>query len=112
VVRDFAFGHPTPGRQTADFEKGASLAVLYTHGDTRMDWMRAGMALQRVLLAATARDVACSLLTQALEVTALRRLLRVPSMGVVEPQVLLRLGYGVPAPASRRRPVHDVLDLP
>jgi len=109
VVRDFAFGYPVPGRETAAFEKMASLAVLYTYGDTRMDWLRAGMALQRVLLTATALDVATSLLTQALEVASLRWLLRIPALGVVAPQAMLRLGYGVPVHPSPRRPVGDVL---
>jgi nitroreductase len=110
VVRDYAFGYPVPGRQAVDFEREPSLAVLYTHGDGLVHWLRAGLGLQHLLLVATSRGIAAQPLTQALEVPELRRLLRVEAMGDVVPQVLLRLGYGVPVPAVARRPVSDVLE--
>jgi nitroreductase len=111
LVRDFALGTPVVGREAADFERAPSLGVLYTTGDGRVDWLRAGQGLQRLLLMATDHGLQASLLTQALEVPALRWLLRTPSMGAVVPQALLRLGYGAPPPATRRRPVADVLEF-
>jgi hypothetical protein len=82
--------------------------VLLTRGDTRRDWLVAGQALERVLLAATARGLATSLLTQAAEVPSMRWLLR-SSLGPGQPHALIRLGYGPRGPASPRRPVPDVL---
>jgi nitroreductase len=109
-VRDF-----TPNRHEplgyAWFEDAPRLAVLSTTGGTRKDWMHAGQALQRVLLTATLRGVAAAPLTQPLE-TADAWLVRDPRAGVEQPQMILRLGYGLPVPASPRRPVSDVLDEP
>jgi nitroreductase len=109
LVRDFAHGAPVVGREAADFEQRPSLGVLYTAHDERADWLRAGQALERVLLTATDRGLQMSLLTQAVEVPSLRWMLRVPSLGPAVPQALLRLGYGPPPPTTPRRPVSDVL---
>jgi nitroreductase len=109
AIRDFALGSYIEGRSTASFERRPLLAVLSTKGDGRADWLRAGQALYRVLLAATVAGVSCSLLTQPLERSELRWLLRPPRSAAGVPQALLRLGYGPEVPASRRRPVDDVL---
>jgi len=109
-VRDF-----TPDRHEplgyAWFEEAPRLAVLSTAGSARKDWMHAGQALQRVLLTATLRGIAAAPLTQPLE-TADAWLVRDPLAGTEQPQMILRLGYGLPVPASPRRPVSDVLDEP
>jgi nitroreductase len=86
-------------------------SVLSTAGGTRKDWVHAGQALQRVLLAATLRGIAAAPLTQPLE-TADAWLVRDPRADIEQPQMILRLGYGLPVPASPRRPVSDVLDEP
>lgn len=91
------------------FEETPQLAVLSTAGGTRKDWMHAGQALQRVLLTATAHGIAAAPLTQPLE-TADAWLVRDPREGVEQPQMILRLGYGLPVSATPRRPVGDVLD--
>jgi hypothetical protein len=109
-VRDF-----TPDRHEplgyAWFEEAPRLAVLSTAGGARKDWMHAGQALQRVLLTATLRGIAIAPLTQPLE-TADAWLVHNPRAGVEQPQMILRLGYGLPVPASPRRPVSNVLDEP
>jgi nitroreductase len=107
-VRDF-----TPYRHQPEhyawFEDHPQLAALATIGGTRADWLRAGQALQRVLLTATCRGIAASPLTQPLE-TADAWLVQDPRSGTEKPQMILRLGYGLPVPATPRRPVSDVLD--
>jgi len=107
-VRDFLAGAPA-GYEW--FEDAPQLAVLTTQGNTREDWLRAGQALQRVLLTATLRGIAASPLTQPLE-TRDAWLVRDPAAGTGWPQLILRIGYGLPAPASPRRPVGDVLEDP
>ena len=87
------------------------LAVLSTQANMREDWLRAGQALQRVLLTVTLRGIAASPLTQPLE-THDAWLVRDPDTGSGWPQLILRIGYGLPVPASPRRPVHDVLETP
>jgi nitroreductase len=107
-VRDFTpDGHQPLGY--AWFEENPQLAVLSTAGATRKDWMHAGLALQRVLLTATVHGIAVTPLTQPLE-TADAWLVRDPREGMEQPQMILRLGYGLPVSAAPRRPVIDVLD--
>ena len=109
-VRDFTPARPDPIRY-ASFETTPQLAVLSTRFSAPADWLRAGQALQRVLLTAAARGVATTPLTQPLE-TADAWLVRDPRSGVEEPQMILRLGYGLPVPPTPRRPVCEVLDPP
>ena len=109
-VRDLTPVRPDPVRY-ASFEATPQLAVLSTRLSAPADWLRAGQALQRVLLTAAARGVATTPLTQPLE-TADAWLVRDPRSGVEEPQMILRLGYGLPVPPTPRRPVCEVLDLP
>jgi nitroreductase len=109
-VRDF-----TPGRRRgpggyAWFEGSPQLAVLSTHSGSSTDWLRAGQALQRVLLSATARGISASPITQPLEVNAW--LVRDTRSGTEQPQMILRLGYGLPTPTAPRRPISDVMDEP
>jgi nitroreductase len=107
-TRDF-----TPARHEALgyawFEESPQLVVLSTAGANRVDWLRAGQALQRVLLTATARGLATSPLTQPLE-TADAWMVRDPSSGIEIPQMILRFGYGLPVGGTSRRPVSDVTD--
>ena len=107
-VRDF-LGGAAAGYEW--FEETPQLAVLTTQGNTREDWLRAGQALQRVLLTATLRGIATSPLTQPLE-THDAWLVRDPATGNGWPQLILRIGYGLPVPATPRRPVSDVLEEP
>ncbi len=107
-VRDFGAGHPGP-MHYAWFEERPQLAVLATPSCSRSDWMRAGQALQRVLLTATARGISASPLTQPLE-TADAWLVRDPRSGFEYPQMIVRLGYGLPVPQTPRRPVSEVLE--
>ena len=92
------------------FEERPRLLLLSTATDHPADWLRAGMALQRVLLLLTFHGLRTSLLYQALEWPDLRWLLRDPgTCGAGTPQMLLRVGYGPEGPATPRRPVLEVL---
>jgi nitroreductase len=106
-VRDFG---AAPGEYEW-FEETPQLAVLSTGADGRADWLRAGQALERVLLTATVRGIAVSPLTQPLE-TSDAWLVRDPQAGGGCPQMILRLGYGLPVPPTPRRPLAEVLAEP
>ncbi|MDN3029211.1 nitroreductase family protein [Streptomyces sp. S.PB5] len=110
-VRDFAGRRPVADRGTTAFEHTPQLAVLSTPGDGPADWLRAGQALEHVLLEATLADLATSLTSHALEEPDLRTLTRDPVSGTGHVQMVLRLGYGPRGPATPRRPVADVLDF-
>ncbi|MGW1518968.1 Acg family FMN-binding oxidoreductase [Streptomyces sp. NPDC002287] len=110
-VRDFSPGRRVEGRRSAVFERSPCLAVLGTREDGRQDWLRAGQAMERVLLQATLDGLATSLNSQALEWPQLRWAVRDPSSTAGYPQMLMRLGYGPEVPATPRRPVSEVLVL-
>ncbi|MGO9083510.1 MAG: nitroreductase family protein, partial [Streptosporangiaceae bacterium] len=78
----------------------------------RSDWLTAGQALQRVWLTATSRGIAVCPLTQPLD-TADAWQVRDPRSGSEQPQMILRIGYGLPLPpGAPRRPVTEILDTP
>ncbi|HET9382575.1 MAG TPA: nitroreductase family protein [Streptomyces sp.] len=110
-MRDFAGSRRVAGRDAADFEQNPQLALLSTDHDRPEDWLRAGQAMERVLLRATREGLVGSFVTQPLEWTDLRWPLRDPTTGTGTAQVLLRLGYGPRGPATPRRPVSEVLDI-
>ncbi|MDG4830897.1 nitroreductase [Solwaraspora sp. WMMD1047] len=109
-VRDFGLLQPTPRRGVRQFEPEPTVAVLRTCGDRPRDWLRAGQALQRVLLTATVRGLASTLLTQPLETPTLRTQLDGPAGQAA--QAIIRLGYGPPSAAAPRRPLAEVLIPP
>jgi nitroreductase len=107
-LRDFGLAHPIRPGWPAVFEDDPTLAVLYTPTDTPYAWLRAGQALERVLLTATAEGLQSTLMTQPLEYPALRALFDDSARGAVA-QAIIRIGYGHAAPPSPRRPVTEFL---
>ncbi|MFF2188990.1 Acg family FMN-binding oxidoreductase [Streptomyces sp. NPDC058155] len=108
-ARDYAGLDAVKGRPMADFEDRPQLALLSTVADEPADWLRAGQALERLLLVATRHGLTSSFATQALEWSDLRWLLRDPVSGSGHVQMVLRLGYGPRGPRTPRRSVHEVL---
>lgn len=90
------------------FERDPQIVILTSYGDTAVDHLRAGQALQRVLLVATQSGISASFVTQPLERPDSRRAVRDLVGGHLHPQAALRVGYGSPTPTSRRRPVGEV----
>jgi nitroreductase len=110
-VRDMSYATPAIPRPVAGFERMPQLAVLSTARDEPADWLRAGQALQRVLLAATRHGVAASFLYQPMELHDMS-----DADGwwpwPEHPQIILRFGYGPPAVQTPRRPAEEILDRP
>ncbi|MFF4615544.1 Acg family FMN-binding oxidoreductase [Nonomuraea jabiensis] len=102
-VRDF-------GRRagSARFESHPQLAVLSTAGDEPMDWLRAGQALERVLLVAARHEVSASFLNQPLDLRDMRRRSD-PRHRRGHPQMIMRLGYAPTVSRAPRRPVTELL---
>ncbi|WP_263172451.1 Acg family FMN-binding oxidoreductase [Streptomyces sp. SCSIO ZS0520] len=111
ALRDFAGRVPVPGRETAAFEERPQLALLTTEHDSPADWLRAGQALEHVLLLATAHGVAASFATQPLEWPDLRWAVRDPLTTAGAVQMILRLGYGPEGSRTPRRPVEQILTI-
>jgi len=103
-----------PARSEADRDRRRALGtrallVLSTPRDGQAEWLRAGEALQRVLLRATASGLFASYFAQPIESPPLRRRLADVIGDPGAPQIMFRLGYGLePRPTPRRR-VDDVL---
>jgi hypothetical protein len=110
--RDFDLGRhyglqppPGPGEPPP-----AATAVLVTAGDSRLDWLRAGQALHRVLAHAATVWVAASLHTGPLEIPVIRELIRAQLALPGTPQMLLQFGPARAGLATPRRPVSEFLN--
>ena len=86
-----------------------ALLVLGSRHDSQVAWLRAGEALERVLLTVTAAGLAVSTLSQVVEVDETNDRLRRELGLTVHPQVLLRVGRARSVPSTRRRRLVDVL---
>jgi hypothetical protein len=110
--RDFAAGRcwGLPPAGQSDVPRSAGTAfVLTTATDGPQDWVRAGQALQRVLLLASSCGVSAALHSQPLEIPTLREFIRVQLSDSAYPQMVLRLGATGEAAVSVRRRVDEVL---
>ncbi len=109
AIRDFAPDVDVPGRPAGRSEAEPNLMLLSTYGDHQVNWLRAGQALQRVLLEVTTLDLVASFLSQPLEDEHVRSWVRDPGAPMTYPQMVLRVGHGAPGPASPRRPIDELL---
>ena len=120
---------PSPGRLSSgwlpqrDFDLGRGLGllatggppaavtgVLVTAGDGEEDWLRAGQALNRLLLHAASQWAFARLQTQPLQAGTIRDLIgtRLALPGV--PQMLLQFGVARTAHPTGRRPAADLTE--
>ncbi|PRW63089.1 Acg family FMN-binding oxidoreductase [Actinopolyspora mortivallis] len=102
VVRDFS-GNQAPSRVTGkDFEEEPLLVVVCSYTNSTLDALRAGQALQRMLLTATVHGLSASMISQVVEVRETREGLRELLGESLWPQLVVRLGRGGFTPATPR----------
>jgi hypothetical protein len=107
-LRDFDQGHGE-GQLEAGGPPPPATAILVIAGDTPADWLRAGQALNRVLVNAATSWVFAALNSQPMESPPLRALVR-SRLGLPgAPQMLMQFGRAHTAAATARRPVEDVI---
>jgi hypothetical protein len=108
-IRDFdthgTGGLPTRTRSSLN----QCLLLLGAMDDNPMAWLRAGEALERILLEVTARGYAASPLTQVIEVARTNQQLRDELRLRMHPHVLLRVGRAPATAETRRRRLVDVI---
>lgn len=110
VPTRFVVAHLDLGRRlgAADarlVEEAPAVVVLATHEDDPADWLRAGQALERVLLVATRAGLSAAFENQPCEASpAMRARLAAVLHGHV-PQMVARLGPTEPARPTPRRPL-------
>jgi nitroreductase len=109
VRGDLAAASVAVTRPAGDYEEFPQLAVLTTARDEPADWLRAGQALQRVLLTATVHGLSASFLYQSIELRDMRGDAAPPWPFPENPQIVIRLGYGKQPVATPRRAIDDVL---
>ncbi|TCC44879.1 nitroreductase [Kribbella pittospori] len=110
-VRDLSAGFDSPHRSQTVFEQRPALAVLCTPQEDTAAWLRAGMALERVLLVGTSYDVTASFLNQVLEHSTPRAAVRELVGGRLWPQMVMRIGYPAhPGHESSRRDWRESFD--
>ena len=98
-------GLPAETRSGAD----QTLVLLATDTDGPDAWLRAGEALERVLLELTAQGWAASPVTQPIEVPLTRTQLRSALTWHAHPQLLLRIGRAPQTTATPRRSREDLV---
>jgi nitroreductase len=109
LVRTFNRGDNQAAHDAEIASHSPAIGVLGTYEDDPGSWLRAGQALESVLLHAQSEGLSVSHLNQPIEVADLR-----PAVGKIVdrddfPQVILRLGYGPPVGPTPRRNVHSRL---
>jgi hypothetical protein len=109
-IRDFDLGR---GFGTAEGEQVAvgPLAVLVTDGDLEVDWLRAGQALQAVLVTAAESWAFASLHSRVCEVPNLRSELRRQLGTAAYPHLLMQFGHAETVAPTPRRAADDIIDL-
>ncbi|GIF18822.1 hypothetical protein BJ973_005867 [Actinoplanes tereljensis] len=114
-VRDFVPEGATAGLTAGEgVDKGAAYVVVFGMGDQPADLLRGGEAVSALLLLATAEGLASAPLSEAVEVTWPRHLLRGLLSDIGEPYLVVRLGYRVsktPLPAVPRRAAGDAVTI-
>lgn len=107
VLRDYGRGEAraeavSPGPEPL-------IGVLSVHSEGPREDVRAGVAMQRILLTATVHGLAASFLSQLVELGDVREQVRRLISGTRPPRVVMRFGYGYPVSGTRRRATADVL---
>jgi len=109
LVRTFDLGNGVAARDRQLATGSPLLVCLGTARDTALDWLRAGQALQRVLLTAAHHGYNASFLNQPIEVGSLRPALNALTQHDGYPQIILRIGRGNATHHTPRRGVDEVL---
>ncbi len=101
---------PAQSKHDRELAENAAGLIVVTADDNRTSLIRAGEALERLLLLLTKLGIQYSFLNQPVEVDALRAELWSMMRSPKPPQLLLRIGYAAPVRRPMpRRPVEEVL---
>ncbi|MGB2131109.1 MAG: Acg family FMN-binding oxidoreductase [Marinobacterium sp.] len=110
MVRHFDMGRSLAWQDELLAAESPLILLLSTRCDSRGAWLRAGQALQRVLLEAQRHGVQASYLNQPIQVAELRPRLERLIGTEGHAQILLRLGYPQEVlPATLRRSLQEVI---
>jgi nitroreductase len=115
AVRDFTPEGATAGLNAGSgVDKGAAYVIVFGLSDQPVDLLRGGEAVSALLLLATAEGLATAPLSEVVEVSWPRHLLRGMLSDVGEPYLAVRLGYRTdktPLPPVPRRDAAEVITI-
>jgi hypothetical protein len=101
---------PSQAKHDRELAEHAAGMLVITADDDRVSLIRAGEALEKLLLLLTKLGIQYSFLNQPIEVKSLRDELWSMMRSPRRPQLLLRIGYAAPVRRPMpRRPVEEVL---
>jgi hypothetical protein len=109
VVRTFDVGNGVAAKDKALASGTPLIACISTTTDDVAAWFAAGQSLQRVLLTATLHGLSASYLNQPIEVDKFRNALAEMMHTERFPQLLIRVGRGLPQTQSPRREISEVI---
>ncbi|BEK95448.1 Acg family FMN-binding oxidoreductase [Nocardia seriolae] len=112
TVRPFA--DPRLAEAVLTDTESARMLLLRTSDNDLLAWLRAGEAASAIMLAATVRGLASCLLTEPVELPAVRERIRTELLGGFgHPQLVIRMGWAAssadPIPATPRLPLDAVV---
>jgi nitroreductase len=108
-LRDFDTGGAARLPAETRSDRSQTLVLLATDTDEPRAWLRAGEAMERILLELTVLGWMATPVTQPLEVPATRSQLQSSLTWQAYPQMLLRIGRAATTPRTPRRPRADVV---
>jgi nitroreductase len=115
AIRDFTPEGATAGLSAGTgVDQGATYVIVFGTSDQPADLLRGGEAVSALLLLATAEGLATAPLSEAVEVTWPRHLLRGILADIGEPYLVVRLGYPAdhtPLPAVPRRAPAETITI-
>ncbi|MEV0135959.1 nitroreductase family protein [Dactylosporangium sp. NPDC050688] len=115
-IRDFTGADPGPSIYSGIdvMDRNARYGVIVTDVDEPAGWLVAGEALSAVLLTATAEGLATSAMSDLVENSAARVMLRRMLGNVGHPAIGVRIGvpgHGAAPPQAPRRPAKDAVEV-
>lgn len=94
--------------ETAYMRASPAVGVLFTEAEDKLNWIMAGIVLEKIFLAATKMDIRFDLFSQPVAIPELRKEMA-EAVNARYPQILIRMGYAKSARHTPRRPVEEVL---
>jgi len=108
-IGNLNWGDIQAGRDRNLIKGSPVLAVLVSNSYNPLDWLNIGIALEKLLLKATAEGIAASYLNQPVEIPELNEQLKNMLNLKGHPNLIIRMGYGKEVKPTPRREVDDVI---
>jgi nitroreductase len=108
-IGNLNWGDIQAGRDRNLVKGSPVLAIIESKNNKPIDWLRTGMALEKLLLKASSEGIAASYLNQPIEVPDLRDKLK-ELLGLKGyPHLIIRMGYGKEVKPTPRRDLEEVI---